>query len=273
MQLTGLLEALQKFVVVAEEGHFGKAAERLGMTQPPVSQGVQRLERRLGVQLFSRGTRGVGLTPAGTELLPQAYALLGDAERFVDEAGRLRSRAIRVGMIPQLSSWHVAAVAATATVTVTTASTVELVEAVASGELDCAAVHHPALVNSLECGPVLKIPSWALVPSGHEVHALTDLRGLPFAAAPRSHGTAAFDLFADRLRAAGLDPGFVPASDERQILAAVAAGRAFGMTCDPHVRAPGVDRIAVDEEFWLRVRLVWRVLAADVLGAITGALT
>ncbi|ONI77796.1 LysR family transcriptional regulator [Actinosynnema sp. ALI-1.44] len=268
-----LLRHLGFFVTVAEEGHFGKAAERLGMTQPPVSQGVQRLERRLGVRLFSRGSRGVGLTPAGTELLPQAYALLGAAERFVAEAGRLRDRAIRVGVIPQLSSWHVAAIAASARVTVTTASSVELVDAVMSGELDCAAVHHPALVTSLECGPVVKIPSWALVPHGHKASGIKDLHCLPFATAPRSHGTAAFDLFADRLRAAGLDPAFVPAVDDREIVAAVAARRAFGMTCDPHLRAPGVDRVAVDEEFSLRVRLVWRSLGDDVREALMGALT
>ncbi|CAM4138677.1 LysR family transcriptional regulator [Kibdelosporangium persicum] len=268
-----LLRHLGFFVAVAEEGHFGRAAERLGMTQPPVSQGVQRLERKLGVQLLSRGSRGVGLTPAGAELLPQAYALLGDAERFVAEAGRLRDRAARVGVIPQLSSWHVAALASSTPVTVTTASTVELVDAVTSGELDCAVVHHPALVNSLECGPVIKVPTWFLVPDGHDVSAVTDMRGLPFATAPRSHGTAAFDLFADRLRAAGLDPSFLPAVDDREIVAAVAAGRAFGVTCDPHLRAPGVVRVALDEEFSLRVRLVWRVLPPSVRDAITAALT
>ncbi|RSM82583.1 LysR family transcriptional regulator [Kibdelosporangium aridum] len=267
-----LLRHLGFFVAVAEEGHFGRAAERLGMTQPPVSQGVQRLERRLGVQLFTRGSRGIGLTPAGAELLPQAYALLGGAERFVAEAGRLRDRAVRLGVIPQLSSWHVAALASSTTVTVTTASTVELVDAVTSGALDCAVVHHPALVNSLECDSVIKVPSWFLVPSGHQVSAVTDLRGLPFAAPPRSHGTAAFDLFADRLRAAGLDPTFVPAAGEREIVAAVAAGRAFGMTCDPHLQAPGVDRVALDDEFSLRVRLVWRALKPDVRDAISAAL-
>jgi DNA-binding transcriptional LysR family regulator len=263
-----LLRHLNFFVAVAEEGHFGRAAERLGMTQPPVSQGVQRLERRLGVELFSRGSRGVGLTPAGTSLLPQAYALLSSASEFVDSAGRLRDRTVRVGVIGQVSAFHLASMVSGAprALAVTTASTAELVEAVNSGQLDCAVVHHPALVNALECGPVIKVPSWFLVPAGRE-----DLRGLSCATAPRSHGTAAFDLLADSLRAAGLDPDFVAASGDREVVAAVATGRAFGLTTDPYLQAPGVSRLPAGE-FGLRVRLVWRSLGDDVRSALEAAL-
>lgn len=67
---------LQYFVAVAEELHFGRAAQRLGMAQPPLSRAVQRLERRLGATLFERSSRGVALTPAGEVLLREGRAAL-----------------------------------------------------------------------------------------------------------------------------------------------------------------------------------------------------
>ncbi|MHA7145624.1 LysR family transcriptional regulator [Arthrobacter sp. TmT3-37] len=67
---------LQSFVAVAEELHFGAAAERLNMTQPPLSRQIQILEREVGSQLFDRSSRRVELTAAGTVLLPSARQIL-----------------------------------------------------------------------------------------------------------------------------------------------------------------------------------------------------
>ncbi|WP_305785977.1 LysR family transcriptional regulator [Symbioplanes lichenis] len=81
---------LRYFVAVAEERHFGRAAERLGMAQPPLSRAIRELERQLGVQLLIRTTRQVSLTPAGE-------ALLTDARTALDAVAAAARRARRAG--------------------------------------------------------------------------------------------------------------------------------------------------------------------------------
>ena len=82
------LRQLRYFVAVAEEMHFGRAAQRLHMTQPPLSQSIQALEALLGTPLFARTSRSVTLTPAGAALLPHARQLLHDAQALPDLARR-----------------------------------------------------------------------------------------------------------------------------------------------------------------------------------------
>src|SRR5947209_18258984 len=74
------LRQLAAFVAVADELHFGRAAERIGVVQPAVSQLVRRLERELGIVLFERSSHHVALTAAGTELLPAARRALAASD-------------------------------------------------------------------------------------------------------------------------------------------------------------------------------------------------
>ncbi|MFD6095681.1 LysR family transcriptional regulator [Nocardiopsis flavescens] len=93
-------DQLRGFVAVAEELHFGRAAERLSMTQPPLSRQIQKLEREVGVLLLERDRRHVVLTAAGEAFLAEARRLLALAERAPDLAQRISagsSGTLRIG--------------------------------------------------------------------------------------------------------------------------------------------------------------------------------
>jgi len=94
------LDQVRCFVAVAEELHFGRAAERLRMTQPPLSRQIQKLERAVGAQLLERDNRNVELTAAGSAFLAEARRMLGLADSAGEQARRIQAGSagtVRIG--------------------------------------------------------------------------------------------------------------------------------------------------------------------------------
>lgn len=101
------LRRLRYFVVVAEEQNFSRAAERLHMAQPPLSDQIKRLEKALGVRLFDRTSRGASLTEAGELLLVEARRLLVQADqtaRMVRRVGNGQVGRLTLGFVPSASN-------------------------------------------------------------------------------------------------------------------------------------------------------------------------
>lgn len=155
------LRVWRQFLAVAETLHFGRAAQALHMTQPPLTQAIQQLERRLGVRLFERTRRSVVLTPAGAalieparQLLQQAAALPGrarDAAR--GEVGRIRLGFVSTIAFGPLPLWLRAFREAQSGIAI------ELREATGDVQLEAFAA------QELDAGFVLHAPGIALPPS------------------------------------------------------------------------------------------------------------
>lgn len=181
------LRVWRQFLTLAEELHFGRAAARLHMTQPPLTQAIAQLEATLGLRLFERSRRHVALTPAGQALLPEVRELLVRARRLPEiaraaalgEAGRLRLAFVSTVGFEQLPGWvrglreHMPQVA------------LELIEAtgdvqqeaLARGEIDAGVLLHtpgfaPAAFDSL-C--VAEEPLVLALPAGHALATGTRL--------------------------------------------------------------------------------------------------
>jgi DNA-binding transcriptional LysR family regulator len=103
-----MLDKLEMFIAVAKEGHFGRAAQTLGITQPTLSAGIKQLEEQLGVQLIFRGSRYGGLTPEGQSALVWARKIVGDARQLREEMRFSRhglAGQLRIAVIPTALTW------------------------------------------------------------------------------------------------------------------------------------------------------------------------
>lgn len=195
---------LRYFVAVAEELHFGRAAERLGMAQPPLSRAIRALERQLGVPLLERTTRHVALTPAGETLLRDARIALDAvtaAARRARHAGRSEPGlrlALKAdydgGLLPRILAAYQREAAALP-VELVLGGKGEQVTALRDGRADVAlvpaAVDEPFDVHGLDVEPLLTEPRLVALAASDPLSARSCLRLADLAGRVLPDGTPA----------------------------------------------------------------------------------
>ncbi|WP_410569500.1 LysR family transcriptional regulator [Amycolatopsis sp. cmx-4-61] len=210
------LRQLKYFVTVAEELHFGRAAERLHIVQPAVSQQVRRLERSLGVPLFSRTTRSVALTEAGRRFLPEARAVLAAAERAreaVAPSGGLVRLGTSEGLGDRLDALlrAFARLAPSASLELVHAPTVQRLQRVRDGSLDATIVRGSWPSAGLDFTPLWMDDVWVALPASHPLAAAPEvsfasLASLPARLSPPSRNRPLYELVVSSCRSAGFEP-------------------------------------------------------------------
>ncbi|MFJ8584977.1 LysR family transcriptional regulator [Streptomyces sp. NPDC093595] len=253
-----LLRHLRLFVVVAEELHFSRAADLLGMAQPPLSQAVRRLEKDLGTELFDRSRRQVELTPAGAVLLDEARELLAREERLrvlVRRAAEGDLGTLRAGVPPETPAPVLHALLATCArhapglrVDLQEVTTGEQVRALAAGGLDVGLVHRPVDVTDLATGPEARLELGVVLPRTSPLArlpevALADLAGHDLVLFPRATAPGWYDETLEACRRAGFEPGRVRhARNPEFLIGLVLAG--YGVAFDQGPIARKEPRVA-----------------------------
>jgi DNA-binding transcriptional LysR family regulator len=225
------LRHLRSYIAVAEERHFRRAAERLHMTQPPLSAQIKALEEALGVELLSRDRRGVEVTPAGRAFLEQARRVLACMDEAVDvargaargETGRLSIGFVgsaMYGRVPVLlrgfRTEHPGV-----HLTLRELSTGSQVEALSSGAIDVGFLRPPIAAEGVVIRSLLQEGVVIVLPDGHPLAAkpalrLSELQGSPLVllshlAAPALHDAVVLAFTQD-----GRAPDIVQEVDELQ---------------------------------------------------------
>ncbi len=241
------LRHLRYFVAVAEELNFGRAAERLGIAQPPLSRQIRDLERELGTALFDRVSRGVELTAAGRAFLPEARLTIAQSERArrtaqraaAGETGRLRvgfvEAATHSGILPDVLSFfrvHLPSIG----LSLFELDPLRQAEAFQDGRIDVGIVQSPPLDAErwLHVEVIYTEPVVLAVPTTHRLagrsrFSLASLSAESFVLFPRNAGPAMYDDIIARCRAAGFSPHVVQEATRWHTLAIlVGAGVGVG---------------------------------------------
>jgi DNA-binding transcriptional LysR family regulator len=244
------LRHLRYFLAVVDELHFGRAATRLGISQPPLSQAIRKLEQELGVQLLQRNSRSVAPTPAGLAFAEEARAVLGQLEVAVAQARHAAGArsTVRIGAIPTVGldklRRFLGALAArdpTLQSQVTHLGSMEQVQRLRRGELDFGIFHLAVRYPGIETEPMFAGErAVALLPSEHRLLSKrelgpADVRDEVLVVFPRWINPGAHDAWLLMIERAGYSFGnvyAVPGSDPRDVILAVASGSGitFGST-------------------------------------------
>lgn len=248
------LRQLSYFVTVAEELHFGRAAERLHIVQSAVSQQIQRLERELGAELFDRSPRHVRLTGAGERLLPEARAVLAAADRA--RASVAPPPGLRIGTSTGLGEHLDRVLGAFAErapgvpVELVSLAVDERLARVASGRLDAAFVRAVEPVPGVRVVSLWPDPLVAALPASHPLAGrpeigIDELAALPLSITARRNNPALVDLVVGACHEAGFEPvpGAVSGSLQ-DTLASIGTSALWTVVYASHARVLHSPRVA-----------------------------
>ncbi|MEU0407670.1 LysR substrate-binding domain-containing protein [Streptomyces griseorubiginosus] len=234
------LRHLRYFVAVAEERHFGRAAERLHMAQPPLSQQIRQLEAELGVELLRRTTRRVDLTEAGRAYLERARVILADVEGAAHHA-----RLVAAGFVGHLTIGCVGSATYSLLPALSRRLTEELpgvdfsfrgemlapdqVEALRTGAIDVALLRPPAADLSLTVHTLRRDRLVVAVPADHALARrkrlrVTDLAGADLIVHSAGRRSVMYDVVLSVLRDAGVEPRIRHEVGETSTLITLVAG-------------------------------------------------
>jgi DNA-binding transcriptional LysR family regulator len=255
-----LLRHLRYFVTVAEEQHFGRAAERLHMAQPPLSQQIRRLEADVGVELFVRTTRRVDLTDAGRVYLERAHTILASVENAAVEARR-----VAAGVVGHLVLGCVGSATYSVVPALSRRLTEELpgvdfsfrgemlvseqVDALRERTIDVALLRPPVMDSALTVTPLRKERLVVAVPNDHRLASrkqlrVTDLADTDLIMHSAGRGSAMYDVVRRLFGEAGLAPSVRhEVGDTSTLVTLVAGGLGVAVVPDP-VSALALDGVA-----------------------------
>ena len=218
------LEQLVSFVAVAEELHYGRAAERLSMTQPPLSRRIQLLERELGVELFDRTHRMVRLTPAGRVFLVEARKILRSAQEaalYARRAKKGEAGVVTLGFTATAAYSYLDRVIAAANAEVPGVdlvlremATAAQMEELPAGGIDLGMIRPPVSGADVVSLPLWREPLLAALPSAHPLARrkknpdVRDFDGEPFIMYSPSEDRYFHDLLVAVFRAARVLPEY-----------------------------------------------------------------
>ncbi|GAA4780069.1 LysR substrate-binding domain-containing protein [Citricoccus nitrophenolicus] len=247
------LRQMRYFVAVAEERHFGRAAERLHMAQPPLSQQIKQLEATLGTKLFERTTRRVDLTDAGQLMLERTRQILADVDALtqdVREVGDGAAGVLRVGFVgsatyrvmPALVQLARSELPGVRLHVMGEMLTPQIEQSLLENRLDAAVLRPPVqsselLLDTLEGDSlVVALPAHhRLATGGGPVH-LAELAGEDFVGYPQ--GSTVATITSEACRGAGFRPRVVQeATETSTLLAFVGAGMGLALVPDGARRA------------------------------------
>ncbi|WP_420037151.1 LysR family transcriptional regulator [Streptomyces sp. cg28] len=240
------LRQLRYFLALAEECHFGRAAARLHVAQPALSQQIKQLERELGVPLFNRSTRRVEPTEAGRQLTGYARALVAEEERaraHLHELATGHAGRVSVGFIGTATYDVLPRVARTVRARLPEITldlrgellTPELVEGLTSGTYDLAVLRGRVTADDLRVTSLRSEPLVAVLPAHHPLAGqphipLKALADEPFVVHPSRSRSSMYDLVVSACERAGFRPvSLTEVGETATLVVFVAAGHGVAL--------------------------------------------